>query len=214
MTGKVIFVSGIDTDIGKTVATGFYANLLAQKGFSVITQKMIQTGCQGMAEDIITHRKIQGIELTLEDQQGLTCPYLFDYPCSPHLAAKMQGVEIKGEKIDQATRTLQQRYDYVLLEGAGGLAVPYHHQQTTLDFIRERQYPVILVTSGKLGSINHTLLSLMACQKNNLHLEALIYNLHPEKDLLITKDTQQFLQSYLAKNYPQAAFISLPKIEF
>ena len=59
--GKVIFVSGIDTDVGKTVATGIYAKKLMEQGFSVITQKMIQTGCKNIADDLLVHRKIQGI---------------------------------------------------------------------------------------------------------------------------------------------------------
>ena len=79
--GKVLFVSGIDTDIGKSIATGYYAKHLMQQGYSVITQKMVQTGCQDISTDIIVHRKIQGITLTEEDRQGITCPYLFDYPC-------------------------------------------------------------------------------------------------------------------------------------
>ena len=78
--GKVIFVSGIDTDVGKTVATGIYAKKLMEQGFSVITQKMIQTGCKNIADDLLVHRKIQGIDLTKEDLQGDTCPYLFEYP--------------------------------------------------------------------------------------------------------------------------------------
>ncbi|SUB36632.1 dethiobiotin synthase-2 [Pasteurella multocida] len=69
-----------------------------QQGASVITQKMIQTGCRGIAEDLLIHRKIQGIELTEEDKQGITCPYVFDYPCSPHLAAKLEQRTIERKK--------------------------------------------------------------------------------------------------------------------
>ncbi|STY61014.1 dithiobiotin synthetase [Mannheimia haemolytica] len=54
---KVFFITGIDTDIGKTIATGWYAKKLMQQGASVITQKMIQTGCRGIAEDLLIHRK-------------------------------------------------------------------------------------------------------------------------------------------------------------
>ena len=104
--GKVIFVSGIDTDVGKTVATGIYAKKLMEQGFSVITQKMIQTGCKNIADDLLVHRKIQGIDLTAEDLQGDTCPYLFEYPCSPHLAAKLEGREINEKIIEKSTALL------------------------------------------------------------------------------------------------------------
>ena len=98
--GKVLFVSGIDTDIGKSIATGYYAKHLMQQGYSVITQKMVQTGCQDISMDIIVHRKIQGIVLTEEDRQGITCPYLFDYPCSPHMAARLQQTCIDEKTIE------------------------------------------------------------------------------------------------------------------
>ena len=82
MKGTVLFITGIDTNIGKTFATGMIACALAEKGKKVITQKMIQTGCTEVSEDIEMHRKIQGIPFTEEDKAGLTCPYIFTYPCS------------------------------------------------------------------------------------------------------------------------------------
>ena len=212
--GKVLFVSGIDTDIGKSIATGYYAKYLMQQGYSVITQKMVQTGCQEISEDIVVHRKIQGIDLTEEDRRGVTCPYLFDYPCSPHMAARLQQTCIDEKIIEKSTALLAQNYDYVLLEGAGGLMVPYSEVKTTLDYLAARGYPLILVTSGRLGSINHTLLSLEACAQRKIAVETLIYNLYPPADELITQDTQQYLRGYLAKRFPKTKFMLMEKIDF
>ncbi|MBM2608435.1 ATP-dependent dethiobiotin synthetase BioD [Pasteurella multocida] len=203
---KVFFITGIDTDIGKTIATGWYAKKLMQQGASVITQKMIQTGCRGIAEDLLTHRKIQGIELTEEDKQGITCPYVFDYPCSPHLAAKLEQRTIERKKIETCTALLCEKYDYVLLEGAGGLCVPYNEEETTLDYLCQHQYPVILVTSGKLGSINHTLLNLQVLNSKRVSVHAVIYNLYPETDQVISQETQHFLRRYLEKYSPNTLF--------
>lgn len=211
MAGQVLFISGIDTDVGKTVATGWYAKKLAEQGFSVITQKMIQTGCEFISEDIVQHRKLQGIALLPEDEQGLTCPYLFRYPCSPHLAACLESREINTALIQQATNTLKQRYDYVLLEGAGGLCVPYHEYSTTLDYLVEQGYPLILVTSGKLGSINHTLLSLLVCQQHHIELKGMIYNRYPLGDKIINQETERYLKNYLQHSFPQAEFFILEK---
>ncbi|NBI12074.1 ATP-dependent dethiobiotin synthetase BioD [[Haemophilus] felis] len=211
--GKVLFVTGIDTDVGKTIATGWYAQKLMQQGFSVITQKMIQTGCQGIAEDLIVHRKMQGISLTEEDKKGITCPYVFNYPCSPHLAAKLEKREIDLKLIEASTAALVKKYDYVLLEGAGGLCVPYNNEETTLDYVAEQQYPVILVTSGKLGSINHTLLSLQACQTKGIPLHSLIYNLYPRGDEIISAETQDFLRRYVAKHFPNSQFEVIEEIQ-
>ncbi|QOF66805.1 ATP-dependent dethiobiotin synthetase BioD [Actinobacillus sp. GY-402] len=212
MLGKVIFVSGIDTDVGKTIATGFYAKKLQEQGFSVITQKMIQTGSEGIAADILVHRKIQGIDLLPEDKAGLTCPYVFPYPCSPHLAARLAHTEIDENKINRAVHQLRQKYDYVLLEGAGGLAVPYTETRTTLDYLKTQQYPLILVSSGKLGSINHTLLSLIACRQYQIPLEALVYNRYLDQDSLISQNTEEYLLHYLQQYFPKAKFIGLDNI--
>lgn len=209
--GKIIFVSGIDTDIGKTVATGFYAKRLMEKGYSVITQKMIQTGCEGMSSDILHHRQMQNIPLTEEDKAGITCPYLFRYPCSPHLAAEMENMTIEANKIAQASQLLAEKYDYVLLEGAGGLAVPYDQQHTTLDYIVEQQLPLILVTSGRLGSINHTLLSLMVCQQKQIPLAGVIYNSYPQTDEILHQSTLTYFRKYIERHFPQAEFLIMDK---
>ncbi|OOF59384.1 dethiobiotin synthase [Rodentibacter myodis] len=211
--GKVIFISGIDTDVGKTIATGILAKQLMLQGFSVITQKMIQTGCRKIAEDLLVHRKIQGIALTEDDLNGTTCPYLFEYPCSPHLAAKREAYVIDTKKIEKSTALLAEKYDYVLLEGAGGLMVPYNEYDTSLDYIQAQGYPLMLVTSGKLGSINHTLLSLEACKTRNICVLRVLYNLYPEYDPIISEDTRRYLENYLARYFPQTLFETFEKVE-
>lgn len=211
MKGKVLFVSGIDTNIGKTFATGILARTLAEKGKKVITQKMIQTGCTDVSEDIEMHRRLQGIPFTDADKAGLTCPYIFTYPCSPHMAAQRDGRLIDLSTITEATRQLQEKYEYVLLEGAGGLMVPNDFQSLAIDYVKEQGYPVVLVTSGKLGSINHTLLSLYACKQYGIEVKALVYNLYPATDKLITDNTMEYLMQYLAKESPGTAFITLPE---
>ena len=213
MNGKVFFVSGIDTDTGKTFATGLIARSLAQKGKTVITQKMIQTGCTTISEDIEMHRRLQGIPFTPEDEAGLTCPYIFTYPCSPHMAAARDGRTIDLTVITAATRRLQEKYDYVLLEGAGGLMVPIDDRLLTIDYVRDCGYPLLLVTSGKLGSINHTLLSLFTCRQYGIPVEAVVYNLYPEGDRDITANTLQYLQDYLREYHPESALIQLPRVE-
>lgn len=213
MKRTVFFVSGIDTNVGKTFATGLIARSLAVKGYSVITQKMIQTGCSDVSEDIEMHRQIQGISFTEEDKAGLTCPYIFTYPCSPHMAAERDGGVIDTDRITQATELLQEKYEYVLLEGAGGLMVPIDAQMLTIDYIREQGYPLILVTSGKLGSINHTLLSLFACKQYGIEVKALVYNRYPEEDRLIEENTLAYLRGYLACQWPETDLILLPEVD-
>lgn len=207
---QIFFISGIDTDVGKTIATGFYANRLAAQGKRVITQKLVQTGCDGIAEDIQTHRTIQQMPLQAWDYNHTTCRYVFEYPCSPHLAASREGRDIDLAKIIADTQMLIQHYDVVLIEGAGGLAVPLNANITTLDYIEQQNYPLILVTSGKLGSINHTLLSLEVCHQRNIEVHSLIYNQYPQIDSIIETETQAYLQQYLSRFSPQTEFIVMP----
>lgn len=118
------FITGIDTNIGKSYATGWLAREWNSKGIKTITQKMIQTGNVGHSEDIDLHREIMGIPFTPEDKEQITFPIVYSYPASPHLAAEIDDRMIPIEKITESTRILQSRYDVVLLEGAGGLMVP------------------------------------------------------------------------------------------
>ena len=195
MSGQIYFVSGIDTEIGKTYATGFLAKLWTEQGKKVITQKLIQTGNADISEDIEKHREIMGQGWFQEDHEKLTMPEIFSYPASPHLATRLDNREIDFQKIENATQTLAERFDIVLLEGAGGLMVPLTTSLLTIDYIAQHQFPVILVTSGRLGSINHTLLSLEALKSRGLKLQALVYNLKDEsKDPLISQDTSNYLK--------------------
>ena len=88
------FISGIDTNIGKSIITGILARELRKQGKNVITQKMVQTGNEGFSEDIEIHRKIMNIDFLDVDKDMTTAPEIFSYPCSPHLAAKIDKREI------------------------------------------------------------------------------------------------------------------------
>ncbi|MFV0584067.1 MAG: dethiobiotin synthase [Parabacteroides gordonii] len=211
MENKVIFITGIDTSVGKTYATGVLARSMKALGRSVTTMKMVQTGCEGISEDIEMHRRLMGISLTDEDRMGLTCPYLFKYPCSPHMAAAMEKNEIIPFTISMNIEQMQQHYNQILIEAAGGLMVPLNFDMLTIEYIRERHYPVVLVTSGKLGSINHTLLSLFACAQYSIKILAVIYNQYPKIDAKIEENTYQYLERYISHNYPGTQLLTLPE---
>ena len=211
MTGLVYFISGIDTGIGKTYTTGYLAKLWNAQGKKTITQKLIQTGNVDISEDIQQHREIMGMGWFPEDESKLTMPEIFSYPASPHLATKIDGREIDFQKIENATAQLAEKYDVVLLEGAGGLMVPLTTELLTIDYVAEKKLPVILVTSGRLGSINHTILSLEALKSRGLELYALAYNLKDQsQDELISKDTADYLKTYLAKYFPNSVWMDIP----
>lgn len=209
----VYFISGIDTDAGKSIVTGVIARTLLQKGVKVITQKFIQTGCVGISEDILKHRKIMGIPPQEVDEDGTTCPYVMTYPASPHLAAEIDRVEIDVKRIHRSTEKLDAAYDVVLLEGAGGLYVPVSRKYLTIDYIQEYKHPLILVSSSKLGSINHTLMSLELCRLRGIEVAYVVYNDFPNDSEWIKKDSITIIRQYLDEHFPDCGLLELPVVE-
>lgn len=211
---EVIFVSGIDTDAGKSYATGYLARRIAESGRSVITQKFIQTGCRDFSEDIELHRRIMGTGMLPEDLDHTTAPVIFTYPASAQLAARIDGREIDLSVIDEATQRLAGRFDTVLIEGAGGLMVPITDEFMSIDYAASRNLPVALVTNSRLGSINHTVLSLEAIAARGIRLHSLIYNTHFDTvDPVIAADTRAFIARYVKRNFPGTPFIDIPSLK-
>lgn len=213
MESRIYFISGIDTDAGKSYCTAWHARQLSLNGKRVITQKFIQTGNTGHSEDIDLHRRIMGTGYLPEDREGLTMPEIFSYPCSPHLAARIDKRPIDFAKIARATEELARRYEVVLVEGAGGLMVPLTEEYLTIDYVAKKRYPLIFVTSGKLGSINHTLLSFEAIKNRGIRLDTVLYNLYPPMgDKTIQDDTMRYIRKYLAKHFRTTKFEVVPEI--
>lgn len=209
---EIIFISGIDTDAGKSYATGYLANKLRQAGKSVITQKFIQTGCTDTSEDIELHRKIMGEPMLEEDRNHITAPVIFTYPASAQLAAAIDGREIDLDAIDKATMELSQRYDVVLIEGAGGLMVPLRDDFFAIDYVMTRHIQVALVTNSRLGSINHTVLSLEALKNRGIRLHSVLYNTYFDNDPIISADTHGFVMRYIDRHFPGTEMVDIPTI--
>lgn len=213
------FVSGIDTDAGKSYATGLLARMLAEQGRQVITQKFIQTGCTDRSEDIELHRRLMGIPLQEADTAGTTCPVIYRFPASPHLSARLEGRRVETAAIERATQELLKQYDTVLIEGAGGLLVPLRpfdangtpHEYLTADYVAEHDLPLLFVTSARLGSLNHTLLSFEACRSRQIRIAAVLWKLYPAGDPVIAADTRAYIADYLHTYYPEARLIDIPK---
>lgn len=209
---KSLFITGIDTDAGKSYATAWLARRFSEQGKRVITQKFIQTGNVGYSEDIELHRRITATGPLPEDSEGLTAPIIFSYPASAQLAAEIDGREIDLELIDNARRELERRYDLVLVEGAGGMMVPITDTFYAIDYAATRNLPIVLVTNARLGSINHTILSLELLRQRKLPLYAVVFNHHFDNDAVIAKDTRNFIRRYLERNFPTTEILDLPSI--
>ncbi len=209
---KTIFLSGIDTDAGKTYATAFLARIFMEQGHSVATQKFIQTGCEDSSEDIEAHRRLLGIDPLPEDLDHTTAPIIFHYPASAQLAARLDGKDIDLSLVDRSREILESRYDRLIIEGAGGLMVPVTDDCFTIDYVESRHLPMALVTNGVLGSINHTILSLEAIARRGIELKYVIYNKFFDSDAVIAEDTLGFIRRYLSRHFPSAQLLEMPEM--
>ena len=209
---QTYFISGIDTDAGKSFCAGWWARKLMDEGKRVITQKFIQTGNREFSEDIEVHRKLMGTGMLPEDLDHTTAPVIFSYPCSPQLAARIDGRDIDLNLIDEATHKLSERYDVVLVEGAGGLMVPVTDDFFTIDYVSSRNLPLVFVVHGALGSINHAILSLEAIKARGIKLACVLYNTFYDTDTMIAADTHGFIERYITRHFPGTEIVDVPKL--
>ncbi|MEM5948203.1 dethiobiotin synthase [Spirochaetia bacterium 38H-sp] len=190
MLKRTICVIGIDTGIGKTIVTGLLTKSIMTRGIACISAKLIQTGsASSIADDILIHRKIMGIELFDEDREGITCPYIFPLPASPHLAAEDARTVIDKAHVIKNLIKLEDKFSLVIAEAAGGLMVPWTREYTTCDFLAENRLPVVLVSSSRLGSINHTRLTMEVLKNRNISVLGIIYNEYPYTDKKIADES-------------------------
>ncbi|MDP3787168.1 MAG: dethiobiotin synthase [Candidatus Omnitrophota bacterium] len=192
---KAVFIVGTDTGVGKTVITGCLARHLFEKGYSVITQKWIQTGCDSFSHsDVATHLKIMGRKATaIKEHQPYAVPYIFKPACSPHLASKIEDRRISADKIIKSFNFLSRHFDLVIIEGVGGVLVPFTDKRLVIDIVKEVDLPVVIVAGNKLGAINHTLLTIEALRARKIRIVGLVFNNLRKEDKRILKDNPRII---------------------
>ena len=210
--GCVYFVSGIDTGIGKTFAVGRMCRELQREGRDWISVKMVQTGCDGFSEDLDTHRALAGVGRFPEDEEGLTAPQIFKFPASPLLAAGLEGRTVDLTRIAASVEAGAKRHEIIIVEGAGGLLVPLTEETLTADFVAQQGWPLILVASGRLGAINHILLSIEAAKARGIPLAGIVMNDYPQTDPLLFDDACKAVVRHLAKLEIACPVVTSPDI--
>ena len=173
-----LYITGTDTGVGKTLVCALLARYLHLAGERVITQKWVQTGCVGEADDLRVHCRIGGLP---EDPAWLAArnPYCFALPASPHLAAEAEGRPIDPEVIIRAYQALASSFDPVLVEGAGGALAPLTRSMLAIDLVARLGMPALLVVGNKLGCINHALLTVEALRARDIPVLGLVFNSLP-----------------------------------
>lgn len=173
------WVVGTDTDVGKTFITTLFMRHLQMQEKKVFPYKPVQTGEIFDKNRSYYHDTTSYLEHSLQPlNKELLNTYAFPVPASPHYAATLEGQIIQVDKIITAIEQLKLACDTVICEGAGGLYVPLQSDTilTLLDVIEKSALPVLLVATTKLGTINHTLLSVEALQSRNIDLLGIVFN--------------------------------------
>jgi dethiobiotin synthetase len=172
------FVTGTDTEVGKTLASGALILKLREQGTHAIGFKPVVAGTYQDATGKILNEDVETLRIAsnLGSDELSLCPYVLDQPAAPHLVAARQGLKLEMDVMLQSFRKIQNQADCVVVEGAGGLLIPLNDQKDLSDFAEEIHLPVILVVGMKLGCINHALLTYEAIKARNFNMAGWIAN--------------------------------------
>ena len=172
-----LFVTGTDTGVGKTFVTAGLARLLSDRGLSVGVMKPVETGCARRGDDLIPADAMQLLTAAGGHQDfSSVCPYRFEAPLAPDMAARQAGQSIDPILILDRFRTVAASHDIVLVEGAGGLLVPIWERYTMADLAGDVGLPLLVVTASRLGAVSHTLLTLEHARFRGLPVAAYVLN--------------------------------------
>lgn len=171
---QAYFITGTDTEIGKTHATCALLAAADLQGLRAVALKPVAAGTDatGRNEDVVRLMAASNVALP----ERTINPWLLKEPLSPHIAARQAGVEITAATIIETFHLADERTDLLLVEGVGGLYAPLSDTLTQPELIRQLDIPVILVVGLRLGCLNHALLTADAIEKEGLQFAGWIGN--------------------------------------
>ncbi len=194
---KGVFVTGTDTGVGKTwIAAGVTA-VLRQWGLKAVYFKPVQSGCPEengclIPTDARLAQELAGLKEPLE----VLTPIALRLPLAPGVAAPREGTQVDLEKVAAAIRELAGRYEFLVVEGAGGLYVPLIGTRfLVLDLVSWLRLPLLVVARPGLGTINHTALTVMTARQNGLPVAGVILNRYPDKPSLAEETNPEVIEA-------------------
>jgi len=198
MPARSFFITGTDTEIGKTWFTCGLLRAAVRKGLRAVGMKPVAAGGRQRQdgsidnEDVSQHLLAGNIDAPLQYRN----PYAFSQPVSPHIAVRAAGATIDFARLTEAHQALQQLADVVLVEGAGGWLSPVDETRTMQDLAVAINAPVILVVGVRLGCLNHAALTLQAIKASGLPCAGWLANC-VEPAMLARQDNIDFLRRHL-----------------
>ena len=170
------FVTGTDTDVGKTCVSAAIAKYLHDNDIDVGVMKPFASGYKAtpdsVSEDVEILMKYSGVK----DSVHLINPYYFEIPTSPYDASKQLNLDIDISKVIESYRQLTSIHDVVIVEGIGGIMTPISKNYFVSDLIYDLQLESIVVTGSKIGTVNHFMLTYEHAQQKNLNLKGFLVN--------------------------------------
>ncbi len=191
MSGRVLFVTGTDTGVGKTVAAAWLARSLARDA-RVALVKPFQTGVADPARDgdeAFYRAALRGTPVTIRTLVSLP------EPLAPSIAAARAGAPIDVAAAIDECRALARDHDVLLAEGAGGLLVPIDGATDMADFAAALDASLVVVARPSLGTLNHVALTLEAAERRGLAVELLVISAYPKRAGVVERENLRFLRS-------------------
>ena len=173
---KSLFVTGTDTDVGKTCVTAGIVNHLSKMNIDVGIMKPFASGYKATADSISDDVEILMKYSGVTDPISLINPYYFEIPTSPYDACKQLNLEIDISKVIDSYKQLSSKHEIVIVEGIGGLMTPLSKNYFVSDIILDLGLNSIIVTGTKIGSVNHIMLTYEHAHQKHLSLNGLIIN--------------------------------------
>jgi len=172
---KGIFVTGTDTNVGKTYISCQIALALKQKHINVLPRKPVESGCK-LVKGVLLPEDASLLLNASQTSSSLdeVCPYRFAQAISPSVAAKLSGESLSLEQLKIACLNNISDNDFLLVEGAGGFYSPICEDALNADLANELKLPVILITEDRVGAVNQVLLTINAIETYKLNLLAIV----------------------------------------
>ncbi|PWK13792.1 dethiobiotin synthase [Tumebacillus permanentifrigoris] len=167
-----LFITATDTGVGKTLVSGGITYALRERGLDVGCWKPLQSGelAHDPAGDAMRLKNLADLPDTAEQ----ICGWSFAEPLAPRLAAERAGVALHRRDLLAKYEEVRQLHDYLLIEGAGGLAVPFTADTRVVDLARDLGHPLLLIARAGLGTVNHTVLTVNYAEQNGLNVRGVI----------------------------------------
>lgn len=178
---KNIFVTGTGTEIGKTYVAGLLVKKLHEAGEKSAYYKAAMSGNDKDADgnlipgDAKFVKELAGIDQDLNEM----CPYIYEKAYSPHLAAQIEGNPVNLDYVVEKLRDLEKKYDYITLEGSGGILCPLRFDDEEIyleDFVKKAKLSSIIVADAGLGTINNLVLTAFYMKEKGMKVKGIIFN--------------------------------------